>query len=74
MSSITLREARAQSGLTAARVALAVDCDRATLYRIEDGKSLPKRKTARALFELYKGLVPLALIYDPEFSGEIRAA
>ncbi len=74
MSILTLREARAQSGLTAARVALAVGCDRATLYRIEDGKTLPKRKTARALFELYKGVVPLVVIYDPEFSGDIQAA
>lgn len=74
MKHYSLRKARADSGLTAAKVAEAVACDRATLYRIEDGKTLPKRKTARALFELYKGAVPLVLIYDPEYSGEIQVA
>lgn len=61
-------------GLTAAEVAAAAQCDRATLYRIEEGKTLPKRQTARLLFDLYKGEVPLAAIYDPEFSEQIAAA
>lgn len=74
MKNLTLREARKKSGLTAAEVAAAAQCDRATLYRIEEGKTLPKRHTARLLFDLYKREVPLAMIYDPEFAGEVIAA
>ena len=32
------------------------------------------RPLARALFRIYKGRVPLAHIYDPEFAGEVRAS
>lgn len=71
MSAKTLREARAESGLTAHQVAAQADCDRATLYRIEEGKTLPKRKTARLLFDLFEGKVPLAMIYDPEKASQI---
>lgn len=74
MSFLTMRQAREKSGLTVAEIAITAKCDRSTLYRIEDGRTLPKRKTARALFALYKGEVPLALIYDPQFSGEVRPA
>ena len=74
MTKLTLRQARAKSGLTAREIAQANEVDRATLYRIEDGRQLPKRETARSLFRFYKGRVPLAAIYDPEFSGQVRAA
>lgn len=74
MSHITLRQARENSGLTAAQVAHQAECDRATLYRIEEGSTLPKRKTARLLFDLFKGTVPLAAIYDPEYSLRETAA
>ncbi len=74
MGTMTLREARKKSGLTGNQVAAFAGCDRATLYRIEDGDSQPRRETARALFCLYKGDVPLAVIYDPEFSNQVRAA
>ncbi len=74
MGNLTLREARKNSGLTGNQVAAIAGCDRATLYRIEDGDSQPRRGTARALFALYKGAVPLATIYDPEFSNQVAAA
>ena len=61
-------------GMTANQVAAVIGCDRATLYRIEDGDSQPRRETARALWSLYKGTIPLAQIYDPEFVDVISAA
>ena len=70
---MTLREARKNLGLTANQVAAAIGCDRATLYRIEDGDSLPRRETARKLWQLYKGRIPLEQIYDPKFTAEISA-
>ena len=74
MTTLTLRQARANKGMTAQAVATATDCDRATLYRIEAGESQPRRETARALFELYNRQVPLASIYDPEYADLIAAA
>ena len=74
MSSITLREARKKSGLTATQVAAAAGCDRASLYRIEAGESCPRRETARRLFALYKGQVSIAMIYDPQFVAEVAPA
>lgn len=74
MASKTLREARADSGMTANAAAAAAGCDRATLYRIEAGKNLPTRDLARSLFELYEGAVPLAAIYDPDFHKALEAA
>lgn len=74
MGTMTLREARKQSGLTGNQVAAIAGCDRATLYRIEDGDSQPRRETARALFALYKGAVDLATIYDPKFNSQASAA
>ena len=53
-----LRRARRDSGKTADQI-----CDAAGCTRL-----------ARALFRIYKGQVPLAHIYDPEFAGEVRAA
>lgn len=70
----TLRQARRESGLTAQAAANAAGCDRATLYRLEKGENLPTRKTARALFELYGGDVPLGFIYDPDFYRALAAA
>ena len=71
---LTLREARKDAGMTAAQVAEAAGLDRATLYRIEDGRQQPKRENARSLFRIFKGRVPLAEIYDPKFCREVRAA
>jgi len=70
----TLRQARRESGLTAQAAATAAGCDRATLYRLEKGEHLPTRRTARALFELYGGAVPLGFIYDPDFYRALDAA
>ena len=69
-----LRKARDESGKTAEEICSAVGCTRPTLYRTEKGESCPKPDLARAFFRLYKGRVPLAHIYDPEFAGEVRAA
>ncbi len=71
---ISLREARRQSGKTAVEIAAAAGLDRGTLYRIEAGRQLPKRETARRLFEIFKGRVALATIYDPEFAQKVAAA
>lgn len=73
MAVLTLREARRNIGMTAQAVADACEVDRATLYRIEAAESMPRRETARALFNLYKGDVPMINIYDPEFAGQIAA-
>lgn len=70
----TLRQARADSGLTAQAAAAAAGCDRATLYRIEAGENQPGRDLARSLFELYEGAVPLGAIYDPDFFQALEAA
>jgi DNA-binding XRE family transcriptional regulator len=70
---LSLREARAESGLTAREVAEAAGLDRVSLYRIEAGSQHPRRESARALFRLFAGRVPLAAIYDPEYAA-IEAA
>ena len=72
-ATISLREARRESGLTAKAVATAAGVDRVTLYRIEDGKQHPRRDSARRLFQFFGGRVALAAIYDPEFAA-IEAA
>lgn len=69
-----LRLARDESGMTVEEICSKVDCKKPTLYRVEKGEVTPKRPLARALFNLYRGRVPLAHIYDPEFAGEVRAA
>lgn len=74
MKTVTLRQARIESGLTAEELATKAGIHRTTLHRIEAGLMLPKREIARRLFAVYKGRVPLGSIYDPEFSGEVRAA
>ncbi len=68
-----LRRARIASGKTADEICDAAGCTRPTLYRVEAGEVTPKRPLARRLFNLYKGTVPLAHIYDPEFAGEVSA-
>lgn len=68
-----LRQARDDSGKTAEEICEAAGCTRPTLYRVEAGEVTPKRPLARRLFALYKGRVPLAHIYDPEFAGSVRA-
>ena len=73
-TTISLREARRQSGKTAVEIATAAGLDRGTLYRIESGRQLPKRETARRLFEIFKGRVALATIYDPKFAAQVRPA
>jgi DNA-binding XRE family transcriptional regulator len=70
---LSLREARAESGMTAREVAEAAGLDRVSLYRIEAGSQHPRRDSARALFRLFAGRVPLAAIYDPEYAA-IEAA
>ena len=60
---------RAHIGAPLAAVARAVGVNRSTLYRIEAGDVAPTRRVARALFEFYRGEVPLAHIYDPEFAA-----
>jgi DNA-binding XRE family transcriptional regulator len=72
-ATISLREARRESGLTAKVVAAAAGLDRVTLYRIEDGTQHPRRDNARRLFRFFAGRVSLAAIYDPEFAA-IEAA
>ena len=74
MKHSTLKEAREGSGKTAQEIAEAAGVSRASLYRIEDGDQLPSRPVARKLFRLYRGRVPLALIYDPEFARQVRTA
>ena len=69
-----LRQARDASGKTAEEICEAAGCTRPTLYRIEAGEVIPKRPLARRLFQVYKGRVPLAHIYDPEFAGEVCTA
>ena len=68
-----LHRARLESGKTADEICEAVGCTRPTLYRVEAGEVTPKRALARRFFNLYKGRVPLAHIYDPEFAGEVSA-
>jgi DNA-binding XRE family transcriptional regulator len=74
MKTITLRQARIDSGLTAEAIADKAGIHRTTLHRIEAGIMLPKREIARRLFTVYNGRVPLGSIYDPIFAGEVRAA
>jgi len=66
-----LREARTASGKTVEQICIEIGCSRPTLYRIEKGEVVPMHTTARALYLFYKGSVPLAHIYDPEFSHEV---
>ena len=74
MSKLTLLEARKVFGFSCQEVAEKAGCDRTTLYRVEIGKTQPRREVARALYRLYNGRVPLDMIYDAEFAAEIRAA
>ena len=68
-----LRQARDESGKTAEEICKAAGCTRPTLYRVEAGAVVPKRRLARSLFRVYGGQVPLAHIYDPLFASKVRA-
>ena len=68
-----LRQAREASGLTVDEICRRVGCTRPTLYRVENGEVTPRQDLARALFQLYKGRVPLAAIYDPLFAEQVRS-
>ncbi len=68
-----LRKAREASGLTVDEICERVGCTRPTLYRVENGEVTPRQDLARALFQLYRGRVPLAAIYDPLFAEKIRS-
>lgn len=63
-----LTQTRKSRGLTLAKVAAKVGTDPTNLSRVERGEQTPKRELARALFELYDGVVPLGAIYDAGFS------
>ena len=62
-----LRLKRREHGFSTKHVAEAVGVSTSTLTRIEAGETQPTRRVARALFDLYSGEIPLALIYDPRF-------
>lgn len=62
-----LTQIRRSRGLSLETVAHAVGTGKGNLRRIENGDQVPKRHTARALFEFYDGVVPLGSIYDPTY-------
>lgn len=51
-------------GLSARQVAQLMDLDPTGFTRIEKGQFSPRQDTARKIFDLYNGIVPLGLIYD----------
>ena len=64
-------------GLSARQVAQLMDLDPTGFTRIEKGLFSPRQDTARKIFELYNGLVPLGLIYDtthPSFEDWLTPA
>jgi DNA-binding XRE family transcriptional regulator len=65
-----LKEHRERLGLALANVAQEIDVNRSTLYRIEAGEVAPTRRVARALFDYYRGAVPIGDIYDPEYANK----
>lgn len=56
-------------GLPVRRVAELLELDISGLLRIERGSSLPKRDTAAAIYEFYRGAIPLGMVYDPLHSS-----
>lgn len=62
-----MTQTRKSRGLSLEQVATSVGTDQANLWRLEQGKQVPKRELARKIFEFYGGAVPLAAIYDPQF-------
>lgn len=65
-----LTQTRKSRGLSLEQVATEVGTDQANLWRLEQGKQVPKRDLARRLFAFYGGTVPLGAIYDPQFYSE----
>lgn len=62
-----MTQTRNSRGLSLEKVAAAVGTDQTNLSRVERGAQIPRRELARALFEFYCGVIPLAAIYDPEY-------
>lgn len=60
-----LTQMRKSRGESLQTVGKACGIDGPNLHRIERGEQVPKRDTARALFDYYQGAVPLGAIYDP---------
>jgi transcriptional regulator with XRE-family HTH domain len=69
-----LTQTRKSRGLSLAAVAKAVGTDPTNLLRVEQGKQVPKRSLARAIFKFYGGAVELGAIYDPEFAAQQQDA
>ena len=65
-----LAQMRKARGLSLEEVAAKVGTDQANLSRIERGLQIPKRETARGLWQFYDGQVPVGAIYDPELYAE----
>lgn len=63
-----LTQIRKSRGLSLEEVAHAVGTGKGNLRRIENGDQVPKRHTARKLFEYYEGAVPLGFCYDPTYT------
>lgn len=64
-----MTQTRNSRGLSLEKVAAAVGTDQTNLSRVERGTQIPRRELARALFEFYGGVIPLAAIYDPEYEA-----
>jgi transcriptional regulator with XRE-family HTH domain len=62
-----LTQIRRSRNLSLETVASAVGTGKGNLRRIENGDQVPKRETARKLFEFYEGAVPLGYCYDPTY-------
>lgn len=62
-----IRAERKRRQLTLVQAAGQIGIDPSTLAKIERGDQLPSRETARAIFDLYEGTVPIGAIYDPLF-------
>jgi transcriptional regulator with XRE-family HTH domain len=60
-----LQRVRETMGFTSRRVAEALGVDISGFHRIETGENTPTRDTARKIWALYAGAVPLGVIYDP---------
>jgi hypothetical protein len=60
-----LERFNAAFGFRSRRLAEACLIDVAGFQRIERGTVLPKHGTARIIHKLYRGIVPLGVIYDP---------
>lgn len=68
-----LTQTRKSRGLSLDQVAAAVKTDPTNLSRVEKGTQIPKRDLARRLFLFYGRVVPLGVIFDPEFDADAFA-